>query len=205
MPGGQARRVPVVGLTGGLGAGKSTALALLAEMGAATLSTDSVVHELYETDSVRAAVVEKFGAQVAPGGVIDRGAVAARVFSADADREWIERLLWPLVGARVGEFCRAAIAGDSRPRAIVIETPLLFEAGLESSYDATVAIVAEEQIRNERAESRGHTAVSERTTRQLPQAEKASRATYTLRNDGSVEELKTALADLLAKLEETVK
>jgi dephospho-CoA kinase len=191
-------------LTGGLGAGKSTALALLAEMGVATLSTDSVVHDLYETEAVRDAVVERFGDSVAPSGIVDRNAVAAKVFSGDEDREWIEQLLWPLVGRRVGEFCRAALLHDPRPRAIVIETPLLFEAGTESTYDATVAVVAEEGLRNERAVARGHTAVSARTTRQLSQAEKASRATFTIRNDGSVEELKAALADLLAKLEAAV-
>jgi dephospho-CoA kinase len=201
MPGGQARRVPLVGLTGGLGAGKSTALALLAEMGVATLSTDAVVHDLYETAEVRDAVVDRFGEQIAPDGEIDRNAVAAKVFSSDEDREWIERLLWPLVGRRVDEFCRAALVHDPLPRAIVIETPLLFEAGLESNYDATVAVIAEESLRNERATTRGHTAVSARTTRQLSQTEKASRATFTIRNDGSVEELKTALADLLTNLE----
>jgi dephospho-CoA kinase len=205
VPGGRARRVPVVGLTGGLGAGKSTALALLGEMDVATLSTDSVVHQLYETDAVRAAVIEKFGDEIAPDGVIDRSAVATKVFLDSDDRHWIEQLLWPLVGARVQEFCRAALARDPRPRAIVIETPLLFEAGLESNYDATVAIVVEEGLRTARANSRGQTAVSERASRQLSQAEKASRATYTLRNDGSVEELKTALADLLAKLEDSVR
>lgn len=205
MPGGRARRVPIVGLTGGLGAGKSTALGLLDGMDVATLSTDSVVHQLYETDAVRAAVVERFGSEIAPDGVVDRSAVAARIFSEAEDRHWIEQLLWPLVRARVQEFCRAELARDRRPRAIVIEIPLLFEAGLESNYDATVAIVVEEGLRNARADGRGHTAVSERSSRQLSQAEKASRATYTIRNDGSVEELKTALADLLAKLEDAVR
>jgi dephospho-CoA kinase len=82
---------------------------------------------------------------------------------------------------------------------------LLFEAGLQSNYDATVAIVADEGLRDERAANRGHAAVSERNDRQLSQAEKASRATYTIRNDGSPEALKIALADLLTKLEDSVR
>jgi dephospho-CoA kinase len=174
-------------------------------MHVATLSTDDVVHDLYETAEVRNAVIERFGDEIAPDGEIDRNAVAAKVFSGDEDREWIEQLLWPLVRRRVEEFCRAALLHDPLPSAIVIEIPLLFEAGLESNYDATVAVVAEEQLRDRRATARGHAAVSARTTRQLSQAEKASRATFTIRNDGSVEELKTALADLLAKLEEAVR
>src|SRR5919202_6215717 len=94
-------RVPFVGLTGGLGAGKSTALRALRELGAATLSTDAVVHELYETDEVRDAVVERWGAEVAPGGVVDRAAVARRAFASPQERAWLERLIWPLVARRV--------------------------------------------------------------------------------------------------------
>src|SRR5437870_8133457 len=95
-------RVPFVGLTGGLGAGKSTALAALERLGAATLSTDQVVHDLYaHDDGVRAAVVERWGADVAPGGHVDRAAIATKVFADPAERAWLEQLLWPRVGAAV--------------------------------------------------------------------------------------------------------
>ena len=73
--------VPFVGLTGGLGAGKSTALAALERLGAATLSTDAVVHELYATPELRDAVVARWGEDVAPGGVVDRAAIAAHAFA----------------------------------------------------------------------------------------------------------------------------
>jgi dephospho-CoA kinase len=92
--------VPFVGLTGGMGSGKSTALAALARLGAATLSSDAVVHELYEQDAqLRDAVVERWGERVAPGGVVDRAAIAERAFAGDEERAWLEGLLWPLVGA----------------------------------------------------------------------------------------------------------
>src|SRR5207249_8971718 len=81
--------VPIVGLTGGMGAGKSTALEALRRLGAATLSTDEVVHELLATEPVRAAVINRFGEQVAPAGVVDRAAVAAAAFATDADRAWL--------------------------------------------------------------------------------------------------------------------
>ncbi|MFI4984839.1 MAG: dephospho-CoA kinase [Solirubrobacterales bacterium] len=193
-----------MGLTGGLGAGKSTALAALQRLGAAVLSTDAVVHELYAGERLRDAVVERWGPAVAPGGVVDRSAVAERAFSHQAEREWIEGLLWPLVGARVAEWLaqvRAGQAGPTRPRAAVVETPLLFEAGMESLYDATIAVVSDERLREARAAARGHALPDERAARQLPQREKARRATFVVRNDGTEEDLERELSAVLDKLE----
>jgi dephospho-CoA kinase len=188
-----ASRVPFVGLTGGLGAGKSTALAALAELGAATLSTDAVVHELLGSADVRDALVSRFGPDVVVDGAVDRGAVAARAFGNEGEREWLEGLLWPLVGERVAEF-RASI-GDVP--AAVVEVPLLFESGMEAGFDHTIAVVAEETLRAGRAGARGHEAVSERAGRQLTQDEKSQRADFTVRNDGTREELKAELAKIL--------
>src|SRR6476661_3716197 len=114
-----------------MGAGKSTALAALQRLGAATLSTDAVVHELYEDPEVVGLVVERWGADVAPGGVVDRAKVAAAAFAAPEEREWLEQLLWPRVGQRVIDFREQAMAMDPPPRAAVVETPLLFEAGMD--------------------------------------------------------------------------
>jgi dephospho-CoA kinase len=194
------RHVPFVGLTGGLGSGKSTACAALQRLGAATLSTDAVVHELYGSHAVRDAVVERWGADVAPGGIVDRGAIARHVFASPDERRWLEELLWPLVGERVRAFRAEQEAADPAPKAAVVETPLLFEAGLDGIYDATVAIVADETVRRERAAARGHEAVDERAARQLTQDEKARRATFVVRNDGSEADLERALADVLGKL-----
>src|SRR3954467_4719001 len=95
--------VPFVGLTGGLAAGKSTALAALERLGAATLSTDEVVRELYAGDEIRDAVVERWGPEMAPDGVGARSAVAGRAFASEEERAWLEGLLWPRVGRRVAE------------------------------------------------------------------------------------------------------
>lgn len=160
-------KVPFVGLTGGLGAGKSTALEALERLGAATLSTDAVVHELYASPQLRDTVVARWGEDVAPRGVVDRAAVAAR---------------------------------DPAPAAAVVETPLLFEAGMEGIYDATVAVVADEDVRAQRAAARGHVGLDERAARQLPQEEKARRATYTVTNSGTVEDLERELSAVLATL-----
>ncbi len=192
--------VPFVGLTGGLGSGKSTALAAVRRLGAATLSTDAVVHELYASDAVRDAVVERWGPEVAPGDSVDRGAVAERAFASPEERSWLEGLLWPLVGQRVVDFRAAADAAAAPPRAVVVETPLLFEAGMDGIYDATIVVVAPEEVRAARAAARGHAAVDERAKRQLSQEEKAARASYVVENGGTVEELEKALADVLASL-----
>lgn len=192
--------VPFVGLTGGLGAGKSTALAALERLGAATISTDAVVHELYGSSAVRDAVTARWGAEVAPGGVVDRAAIAARAFPEPAEREWLEGLLWPLVGQRVAAFRVAADALDPPPRAAVVETPLLFEAGMDGVYDATIAVVAPEAVRAARAAARGHRAVDERTARQLSQDEKAQRATFSVVNEGTIDDLEQELSAILEKL-----
>src|SRR5437763_1177963 len=86
-------------------------------------------------------------------------------------------------------------------RTLVVETPLLFEAGLESGYDATIAVVADEAVRAERAAARGHEALDERTARQLTQAQKAERATYAVDNSRTLRELEEELSGVLAKLE----
>jgi dephospho-CoA kinase len=188
---------PFVGLTGGLGAGKSEALRLLGELGAATLSTDAVVHDLLEQDELRETLVARLGEEVAPDGRLDRAKIAKRVFSDEEARAWLEGVLWPRVGERVAAW-RAEV-GDER--IAVVEVPLLFESGMEQVFDKTIAVIAAEAVREQRAGARGHAALAERTGRQLTQKEKAQKADFTVRNDGSLEELKQTLSRVIAKLD----
>ena len=192
--------VPFVGLTGGLGAGKSTALEVLGRLGAATLSTDAVVHELYATPELRDAVVARWGDGVAPDGAVDRAAVARHAFATAQEHAWLEAQIWPLVAARIAAWREEVAAREPPPPAAVVETPLLFEAGMEGLYDATVAVIADEAVRARRAAARGHVGVDNRAARQLPQEEKAHRATYTVHNGGTVKELEGELSDVLASL-----
>jgi dephospho-CoA kinase len=193
--------VPFVGLTGGIGAGKSTALAAFDRLGAVTLSTDTVVHELYGSTEVRDAVVTRFGGEIAPDGIVDRGALAERAFSTDADREWLEHLIWPLVGSQIAEFRLRAARREPPPRAVVVEVPLLFESGSDHGFDATIAVVADEEVRRRRAARRGHRALRKRGARQLSQEEKAAKSTYVVVNDGDIEELERKLSSVLEMLE----
>jgi dephospho-CoA kinase len=158
------------------------------------------VHDLYASRELRDAVVERWGEEMAPGGRVDRSAVATRVFASEDDRRWLEHLLWPRVGERVALWRAEVEAQAPPPVAAVVEVPLLFEAEMEPVFDATIAVVADEPLRAQRAGDRGHAALDERTARQLSQHEKAQRATYAVPNDGSVEELESKLSAILETL-----
>ena len=194
-----AGRPAFIGLTGAVAAGKSEALAALGRLGAATLSSDAVVHELLGSDRVRDRLVERWGPDVAPSGEVDRGRVGTLVFERPGELAWLEAELHPLVAEEVASW------GASLPEDVdvaVVEVPLLFEAGMEPAFDATVAIVADDAARVVRAGSRGTEGLAEREARQLPQEEKASRATYVISNDGSLEELEARLEALWPTLRE---
>jgi dephospho-CoA kinase len=133
-------------------------------------------------------------------GTTERSEIARRAFAGDEDRKWLEELLWPRVGARMWAWRQEQEARDPAPRALVVEVPLLFESGMDAAFDATVAVVADEAVRRERAGARGHAALDERTSRQLTQEEKAARATYTVANSGTLEELEQGLTGVLEKV-----
>jgi dephospho-CoA kinase len=183
-----------------MAAGKSEAMKALEELGAATLSTDAVVHELLQTDELHDLLVERLGPDVAPGGSVDRSRVAELAFGDPEQREWLEGELWPRVGRRVADWKAAVDAADPPPRAAVVEVPLLFESGMESVFDHTLAVVADEEVRKRRAGERGHAAVESRSGRQLSQDEKADRADFVVPNDGTLDQLKDALGRFLATI-----
>jgi dephospho-CoA kinase len=192
--------IPFIGLTGGIGAGKSTALEALERLGAATLSTDRVVHDLYGDDEVKAVVTERFGPSVVKDGAVDRSALARLAFATPEDRGWLEQMLWPRVSARIADWRHGLEQAVPPPRAAVVEVPLLFESGMENVFDVTIAVVADEDVRARRAGSRGHEALAERSARQLSQQEKAERATYVVSNDDSVDTLESKLSTVLDML-----
>ena len=160
-----------------------------------------MVRELYEDPEVLDAAVARFGAAVAPQGAVDRAAVARAAFATDHDRAWLEGLLWPRVGERMAQWREQLERRSPPPRAAVVEVPLLFESGMGEAFDATIAVVADEDVRAERAGARGHEALQEREARQLSQQEKAQHATYVVVNDGSVPDLEAKLSAILAILE----
>jgi dephospho-CoA kinase len=188
-----------IGLTGGIAAGKSEALAAFGRLGAATLSSDAVVHDLLEGEPLRRELVERWGPEVAPEGApTDRGRIGGIVFADPGELSWLESKIHPAVGAETVAWI-ARLPGDVE--FAVIEVPLLFEGGRAPVFDTTISIVAAEDVRRERAAARGHALVDAREARQLTQEEKAERADHVVVNDGSVADLEAALSALLAKLQ----
>ena len=186
-----------IGLTGGIAAGKSEALKAFARLGAATLSSDVVVHELLESSELRDRLVERWGADVAPDGRIDRAKIGEVVFADPEELTWLESQIHPLVQERTATWL---LGLPEETEVAVVEVPLLFEVGGDRPFDTTVAVVTADEVRRERAAARGHALVDEREARQLTQPEKAERAEHVIENDGSVEDLEQALSALLAKL-----
>jgi dephospho-CoA kinase len=186
-------------VTGGIGSGKSEALAAFAACGAATLSSDQVVHDLYGDPAVRAAVAERFGPEVlAPGGGVDRAALGGRAFAEEGGLAFLEGLLHPRIERRRAAWIAEQSARRPAPPLLVCEVPLLFEAGLEGRFDAALLVTAPDEVRRRRVEARGQD-FEARSARQLPEDEKAARADRVLVNDAGLDALRGWVADRFAE------
>jgi dephospho-CoA kinase len=187
-----------VAITGGIGAGKSEALAAFARHGAATVSSDDIVHRLLsDDDEVRHAVVERFGDRVLdPRGEIDRGAIAEIVFADPAALEWLEGLLHPRVVQQYLRWREELAAQEQPPAVCATEVPLLYEVGGQDRFDAVVVVTAPAAVRS----SRTDVAVAEREPRLLPDSIKVAQADFAYVNDGSLEELDAFVEGVLREL-----
>ena len=185
----------VVGLTGGIGSGKSETLAAFARHGAVTLSSDDIVHRLYDRSDVRDAVAARVGPEViADDGSIDRRELGRRAFADPELLRFLEQLLLPLVAGRFAAWRDEQVADGAT--LLVHEAPTLFEAGVQDRYDAIVTITAPEDIREQRRPG-----AAARMARQLPEAEKAARSDYVYRNTGTLEQLDEFVAGVIRDLD----
>jgi dephospho-CoA kinase len=194
-------RPVAVAITGGIGAGKSEALQAFARHGAATISSDDIVHELLRDDpEVRSALLERFGQKILDeAGNIDRAAISQVVFDDRESLAWLEALLHPLVVAHYLGW-RERLAELPEPPAVsATEVPLLYEVGGDSRFDAVVVITAPEEVRRARARV---SSPEQRESRLLPDEEKAARADFTYINDGSRQKLDDFVAATMRALEE---
>ena len=176
-------------MTGGIGAGKSEALAAFARHGAATISSDEVVHELYDDAEVRAALRERFGTS-------DRQEVREKVVTDRDALLWLESLLHPRVMARTHAWLEELASRPDPPQLAVNEIPLLYETGSQDRYDAVVTITAPREVRAERAGER----LDEREARLIPDDEKVQRADFSYVNDGSLDDLDAFVAEVVRTL-----
>ena len=184
----------MVGLTGGIGAGKSVVAARLAELGAIVIDSDRLAREVVEpgTDGLRE-VVEEFGPEVlGPDGALDRPALGRLVFRDQAARRRLEAIVHPRVRARSAELIAAA-----PPDAVVVnDIPLLVESGIGAGFDLVVIVLASEQTRLRRlAQARGMTAEEARArmAAQATDEQRRAAADVVLDNDGSREDLLAAV------------
>ena len=185
-----------VAVTGGIGAGKSSALAAFARHGAATVSSDEIVHRILRSDpNVRRELVEHFGPQVIGDDGTDRAVLGRIVFNDPNELEWLEELLHPRVVSAHNEWLAEQAALPDPPTLTVSEVPLLYETNADERFDVVVVITAPEQLRNER-----RPLSDRREERLLPEEEKLRLADYSYVNDGTLEELDAFVADLVARL-----
>jgi dephospho-CoA kinase len=179
-----------LGLTGGMGCGKSTVASFFRELGFAVLESDALVRELWEQDAdVQNAAMNRWGGGIKAetknsktGLAIDRRKVAEIVFANSAELEWVEGLLHPKVGVRWQAALEAAPDQNW-----VVEIPLLFEKSLASRFDLTLCVWASPATQVQRLAQRGlsPTEMAARQARQWPLQDKAERADLVVSNDGS--------------------
>jgi dephospho-CoA kinase len=192
-----SHRPIAVAITGGIGAGKSEALRAFARHGAATVSSDEIVHHLLEQPDVRGAIVARMGnGIVAPEGNIDRGALATVVFNDRDALDWLEALLHPLVAREYLKWREQLAELPVSPAVCVTEVPLLYESGGESRFDKVVVITAPVKLRRARSE----VADDGRERRLIDDREKVARADYAFKNVGSLEELDTFVGSVMHEL-----
>ena len=190
-----------VAITGGIGAGKSTALESFRRHGAATVSSDEIVHHLLATDpEVKRALVERLGEEIlGEDGAPDRERIAFRVFKDREALEFLEKLLHPLVSREYMTWREQLAELPSPPQVSVTEVPLLYEVGADKRFDKVVVITAPSKLREARRGGRA----DDRETRLLPDREKAKRADFTYVNTGTPEELDAWVAGVMATLTKT--
>jgi dephospho-CoA kinase len=187
-----------VAITGGIGAGKSEALRAFARHGAATVSSDEIVHHLLAgDDGVKKALVERFGEKILGlDGRPDRDRIAQVVFADRKALAWLEGLLHPLVSREYLTW-REQLAGlPNPPRVCVTEVPLLYESGGETRFDKVVVITAPRQLREQRRRVRR----DDRDERLLPDKEKVKRADFVYVNTGTPEELDEWVGGVMEEL-----
>lgn len=194
MPG----RPLAVALTGGVGAGKSEALRMFKELGAATLSSDEVVHDLLRNDpEIRARLEERFGAGLLTcEGEIDRAVLGRLVFKNPEGLYYLESVLHPRVIREQRLFREQLAASPDAPEICVIEVPLLYEVRGEGRFDRVVVITASVALRRQRAGPR----LDEREERLISDAEKVRRADFVFHNDGSLAELEAFIGGVWQEL-----
>lgn len=193
----------LVGLTGGIGSGKSTVARMLEKRGAVVFDADVLAREVVEPGTPgHAAVIDRFGANVlAPGGELDREALASIVFADPAARRDLESIVHPEVRRL---FADGAEEYEGTDRVVVLSAPLLVETGMHTAFEVLILVSATAQTQVERLmRDRGmsEAAVEARIDAQAPLEAKSEVADFILDNEGSIDELERQVDRLWADLQ----
>lgn len=187
----------LVGLTGSFGSGKSTVLGMFERLGAYTVNSDSVVHEILKDREIKKSIADCFGHDVFTDDEVDRKKLAGIVFSDRLSRKKLELLIHPYVFYTIGKMIR-----KHEGEMVVVEIPLLIETGYDSEVEAVVVVKADSDVVRERLMRKGFTEddIKKRLSAQMPQDEKLLKADYVIDNSGPLEDTERQVDDIWNEL-----
>lgn len=195
----------ILGVTGGIASGKSTVVALLADLGAQVVSADQLSRDLVEPGQpALAALVRRFGETILnPDGTLDRKGLGSLVFADSEARRDLEAILHPAIAELSQQRLQQAVDQVGADGLVVYEAPLLYEAGAEDRVDRVLTVTVAEEVQLQRLMARDQcdaVAAQQRIDAQMPQEEKARRADYILDNSADLATLKTKVHQLFDQL-----
>lgn len=192
-----------IGLTGSIGAGKSTVAKLLRKSGYVVIEADAIAHEgLKKGTPTYDLIVNKFGSGIVDSnGEINRSALGRVIFGDETSRAWLEGVLHPMVQKRVRDL-REQLQKKGDAMAFY-EVPLLFEKGLQNQFDKIVVVWVSTKVQEQRLQARNawtSEEIAQRNQSQWPVGEKVKLADFSINNDGELAELEKTVAELIKKL-----
>lgn len=192
-----------VGLTGGIGAGKSTVSAFFAQLGAKIISSDMIAQQLLDRNDIQEQLIKIFGESVVKSGITDRKYLSEQVFLDPALRLKLEALIHPLVRKEV-ESAFAQVADDE---IAINEVPLLFEVDLVDNYDFVISVLAEKEERLKRAQARGLSRADAvaRMSVQVEDKERISKSDFIINNNGDLNTLSLQVKEVWEQLLASIK
>ena len=185
-----------LGLSGGIGSGKSTAARMFADLGATVIDADAIAKEVLEPGQLGyESIVNKFGDEILDSsGNIDRAILAAKVFENSAELKELENIVHPAVASKVQEIRESLTAGTT----VIYDTPLLVEKELQHQFDQVVVVLAPEQVRTQSLIDRGlgERDITARMSNQATDDQRRTVANYVIENSGSLEQLRTQVLNV---------
>jgi len=192
--------VVTIGITGGLGSGKSTACQRLKEKGAIVFDADTVAKELLKRTDIQEQLIDEFGADIIHNGNIDTAKLAKVAFSSEKNQTVLNNIIHPLV---IDQFEQLRDEVSDKEELLVMDAPLIFESGIDVHLDHTILIYSKMKLRIARALRRGNLSreqILQRMALQMPEEEKRELASFVIENNGSIEQLYASVDKLYSEL-----